>query len=156
MTQLKEPDKELVFKIKNSEFYKRMLDGLWEMKIKIFVTGGTIDGLDYNSKEKSPKKFNSSIPKILEQARLGLDYNIEILFFKDSKFITDKDREIILEKCKNCKENKIIITHGTITMAFTAKFLGKHELKKKIQILNLILDLQLQQSNCCQTECMLQ
>lgn len=103
-----------------------------KMKIKVLITGGTIDGLDYCYEKKAPKKFNSYIPKILEQARLSLDYDVETLFFKDSKFVTDKDRKIILEKCKSCKENKILITHGTMTMPLTAKFLGKHKLNKTI------------------------
>ena len=102
------------------------------MKIKIFVTGGTIDNLDYTSKTKAPKKQKSLIPDLLEQSRITADYSVEKVLFKDSKFISDKDRRLIFKKCKKCKENKIIITHGTTTMTITSKFLGKSGLGKTI------------------------
>ncbi|MEK6891555.1 MAG: asparaginase domain-containing protein [Nanoarchaeota archaeon] len=102
------------------------------MTVKIFITGGTIDGLEYDSEEKAPKKFNSIIPKILKEARIKTDFGAKILIFKDSKFVTGKDRETILKKCRGCKEDKIIITHGTMTMPLTAKFLEKFKINKTI------------------------
>lgn len=102
------------------------------MKIKIFVTGGTIDNLNSSNLEKTPKFQNSYIPKLLKQARITENYRIEILFLKDSRLITDKDRLKILEKCKNCREDKIIVTHGTMTMPLTAEFLGKAKLDKTV------------------------
>lgn len=100
--------------------------------IKIFITGGTIDNMDYDSIGKAPENPKTYIPELLKQARVTAGYNIEILMSKDSRFITDFDRKTILEKCKKCKEEKIIITHGTATMPLTAKFLGKFKLKKTI------------------------
>ena len=102
------------------------------MKIKIFITGGTIDNLEYDSKRKPPKNQKSLIASILKQSRITSDYNSEIIIFKDSRFINDKDREIISRKCRGCKEDKIIITHGTMTLSQTAKFLGKQNIKKTI------------------------
>jgi L-asparaginase len=100
--------------------------------IKILITGGTIDDLDYEKEEDAPKNHQSLIPDLLSQARITLEYNTEILMQKDSRVITDKDREIILEKCKTSIEEKIIITHGTYTMPGTAKYLGKSDLHKTI------------------------
>ena len=54
---------------------------------------------------------------------------------KDSRFVTDEDRELILKTCKESKEDKIIITHGTETMSKTAEFLGKEGLEKTIVLL---------------------
>ena len=51
---------------------------------------------------------------------------------KDSKFITEKDKELILKKCQECKEDKIIITHGTMTIVQTAQYLGQRKLRKTI------------------------
>ena len=102
------------------------------MKIKIFITGGTIDNLEYDSGDKAPKNPKTSIPELLKQARISKDYKIEILFMKDSKFLVDGDRKFIFKKCAKCKENKIIITHGTMGMPHTAKFLGKSNLAKTI------------------------
>jgi len=48
----------------------------------------------------------------------------EVLFLKDSLEMNDKDRDLILSKCLECDEDKIIITHGTDTMVDTAQLLG--------------------------------
>lgn len=100
--------------------------------IHFIITGGTIDDLDYASEEKAPKNHQSLIPNLLKQARISLDYNFEVLMQKDSRVISDKDREIILNRCRDSKEIKIIITHGTATMPLTAQFLEKADLKKTI------------------------
>ena len=102
------------------------------MTIKIFITGGTIDDLNYDSEDKITNNPKSLIPELLKQARLSEKYDAEVLFMKDSRLVTDEERQIIFENCKNCKENKIIITHGTMTMPITAKFLGKSSIKKTI------------------------
>ena len=102
------------------------------MKIKIFVTGGTIDNIEYDSLKKERKNYKTYIPELLKQSRVKVDYGIEILMLKDSKFITEKDRSTIFKKCLYCKQNRILITHGTATMALTAKFLGKYNIKKTI------------------------
>ena len=102
------------------------------MTIKLLITGGTIDNLQYNSENKSPKNQESLIPSMLKQSRITAEYSVEKIFFKDSKFINDKDRELILKKCIKCKEDRIIITHGTMTMSKTAEFLGNKKLNKTI------------------------
>ncbi len=104
------------------------------MNIKIFLTGGTIDGVDYDSLEKAPKNHQSLIPHFLKQAKVTAQYEIEELMIKDSRFITSEDREIISKKCKECEQNQIIITHGTFTLSETAKFLGMQNLGKTIVI----------------------
>ncbi|MEW6748175.1 MAG: asparaginase domain-containing protein [Candidatus Micrarchaeota archaeon] len=102
------------------------------MAIKVLVTGGTIDGIEYESIEDAPKSHESLIPGLLREARVSTDYSVEILMSKDSRFVTDDDRKIILERCKECEEGRIIITHGTFTMPDTAKYLGKQDIGKTI------------------------
>jgi L-asparaginase len=46
--------------------------------------------------------------------------------------MVDADRELILEKCINCEEKYILITHGTDTMCETAKLLGESSIDKTI------------------------
>ncbi|MEK6968016.1 MAG: asparaginase domain-containing protein, partial [Nanoarchaeota archaeon] len=89
------------------------------MKIRIFTTGGTIDGLEYDSEEKSPKNKKTIIPLLLKQSRVNMEFEVESLISKDSRFVNGKDREFIAEKCRKVSENKIIITHGTFTMVET-------------------------------------
>ncbi|OGK18850.1 hypothetical protein A3D80_03180 [Candidatus Roizmanbacteria bacterium RIFCSPHIGHO2_02_FULL_40_13b] len=99
-------------------------------QIKIFITGGTIDDLNYE--RDVPQNHQSLITGLLERARITPDYDVEVLMQKDSRVISDKDREIILERCRNCTEDEILITHGTYTMPGTAKYLGNTHLDKTI------------------------
>jgi len=102
------------------------------MSIRILVTGGTIDGLDYDSLEEGPESHTSRIPDLLRQARVSVENSVEVLMSKDSRFITDEDRERMLKRCKECQESRIIITHGTLTMSETARFLGEKSVQKTI------------------------
>lgn len=52
----------------------------------------------------------------------------------DSLEMTDHDRELIAHQCNSCEENKIVITHGTDTMAETAQLLAS-KVKKKTVVL---------------------
>jgi L-asparaginase len=43
----------------------------------------------------------------------------------DSLEMSHADRNLIVDHCKNAKEDRIIITHGTDTMEVTAQVLGQ-------------------------------
>lgn len=43
----------------------------------------------------------------------------------DSLEMTDEDRDLIVHQCNNCDETQIVITHGTDTMADTAKIIAQ-------------------------------
>jgi len=106
--------------------------------IKLFITGGTID---VDKIEEGDKYIfdKTKIPQMLEQSKCKVDINNQVLFLKDSIYTTDEDREKILQNCKNCTENKIIITHGTDTMPETAQMLGKVITDKTIVLLGAIV-----------------
>lgn len=101
------------------------------MTIKILITGGTFDK-EY--RELTGELFfrNTHVSSMLELGRAKIDVKIRTLMLIDSLEMTDNHRKIILEKCRNAKEDKIIITHGTDTMAETAKFLGQNIENKTI------------------------
>lgn len=99
--------------------------------IKFLITGGTIDGLGI-----APEgKHKSLIPRMLMKGKIPKkNYRFEILMLKDSRLITNKDRELIFQKCLKAKEKQIVVTHGTYTMVETAKYLGRRHLDKTIVI----------------------
>jgi len=103
------------------------------MQIKILVTGGTIDKV-YNELTGELTFDNSHLNEMLERSRSTVAIDSEVLFLKDSLDMTNEDRNLILSKCLECNENKVVITHGTDTMVETAQLLGE-AIKDKVVIL---------------------
>ena len=93
------------------------------MAIKLFVTGGTFDK-EYNELNGQLFFKDSHINEILKLGRSRLDISVKTLMLIDSLDMTDADRNIILENCLHCEEDKIVITHGTDTMTETAQYLS--------------------------------
>ncbi|MBW8201627.1 MULTISPECIES: asparaginase domain-containing protein [Flavobacteriaceae] len=100
--------------------------------IHIITTGGTIEGLDYENQENKTEQSEIAIREFLDLANVSFPYIIERAFSKDSRSITDEDRNFLLKKIKASNAEKILITHGTFTMEDTAIYLGKEEIKKTI------------------------
>lgn len=96
-----------------------------ETDIRIFITGGTIDLVWYKPATDEWEYKDSFIPKMLKQAHAPSGISTEKLMLKDSREITEEDRALILKKCSECSESRIVITHGTFTIPETARFLGE-------------------------------
>jgi len=94
------------------------------MTIKIFVTGGTFDK-EYDEIKGVLFFKKTHLSEMLKLGHCNLKFDVATLMMKDSLDMTDDDRKLILENCKKAEEDKIVITHGTDTMAETAKVLGK-------------------------------
>ncbi len=99
--------------------------------LRIFVTGGTFDK-EYD--EINGKLFfkDSHVAEMLRLGRSQLPVEIRTLMMIDSLEMTDEDRQLILQSCRTCKEDRIVITHGTDTMEQTALVLGNAKLDKTI------------------------
>ena len=102
------------------------------MKVTIINTGGTFNKR-YNpiKGQLEVPKDNLSLNKILDNC-----YNIEAtiinIISKDSLDITDQDREILVTTITKCKDENIIIIHGTDTIDLTSSFLNSRVSNKKI------------------------
>src|SRR5512136_3118393 len=101
------------------------------MTVRIFVTGGTFDK-EYNELEGKLYFRDTHLPEMLELGRCKVRVDIRTLMMVDSLELTDSDRKIILENCIKCKEDNIVITHGTDTMEDTARLLGEANINKTI------------------------
>ncbi len=101
------------------------------MAIRIFITGGTFDK-EYNELDGKLFFKDTHLPEMLKLGRCKAPVEIRTLMLVDSLEMTDADRQIIVEQCRKCKEDRIIITHGTDTMEETAKVLGQASLGKTI------------------------
>ena len=78
--------------------------------------------------------LKTHLAELLELGRSQLDVQIETLMMVDSLDMTLESKKLIVQKCKEEKTNRIIITHGTDTMVETAKLLAK-SIKNKTVIL---------------------
>src|SRR5207253_7380727 len=93
-------------------------------RIRILATGGTFDK-EYNELTGELFFKATHIGDMLGLGRCLLDVDIETLMMIDSLQMTDADRQRILERCRAVAESRIVITHGTDTMAETAAVLGR-------------------------------
>lgn len=103
------------------------------MAIRIFITGGTFDK-EYNELNGQLYFKDTHMSDLLDMGRNKVSVEIRTLMMVDSLEMTDEDRQLIAYQCNNCDETQIVITHGTDTMAETAKMLAK-EVKDKTIIL---------------------
>ncbi|MDC0390052.1 MAG: asparaginase domain-containing protein [Candidatus Thioglobus sp.] len=103
------------------------------MKIKVLITGGTIDKA-YKELTGELSFTETHMVDMFNRGRCMADTLSEVLFLKDSLEMVDSDRGFILDKCLSCDEQHILITHGTDTMAQTAKFLAE-KIKDKTVVL---------------------
>jgi L-asparaginase len=94
------------------------------MSIRIFITGGTFDK-EYNELNGQLYFKDTHMSDLLELGRSRADVEIRTLMMVDSLEMTEEDRELIVYQCNNADEDKIVITHGTDTMADTAKVLAQ-------------------------------
>jgi L-asparaginase len=101
------------------------------MTIRIFITGGTFDK-EYNELDGRLFFKDTHLPEMLKLGRCKVPVEIRTLMLVDSLEMTDADRQIIIEQCRTCKEDRIVITHGTDTMEETARVLGQAQLGKTI------------------------
>jgi L-asparaginase len=99
--------------------------------IRIFVTGGTFDK-EYNELTGELFFQETHVPDMLRLGRSHLDVVIETLMMIDSLQMTEADRHRILDRCRECAESHIVITHGTDTMEQTAALLGRSIADKTI------------------------
>ncbi len=103
------------------------------MTIRVFVTGGTFDK-EYDELEGKLYFKDTHLHEMLELGRCKVKVEVRTLMMIDSLEMTDLDRQIIVENCLKCGEERIVITHGTDTMEETARVLGT-ALKDKTVVL---------------------
>jgi L-asparaginase len=93
------------------------------MGIRIFVTGGTFDK-EYNELNGSLYFQDTHLPEMLRLGRCRVDVSVRTLMMIDSLEMTDADRALIVEQCRQASESQLLVTHGTDTMVETAAALA--------------------------------
>lgn len=101
------------------------------MTIRIFVTGGTFDK-EYNELDGTLYFKDTHLPEMLKLGRCRVSVDIRTLMLVDSLEMTDNDRRILIDHCRSCRQERILITHGTDTMELSARALGESVSDKTI------------------------
>ena len=102
--------------------------------ITIFTTGGTFDKVYFDAKSEF-HIGETQVGPILEEGNVTIDYQVESLLRKDSLDVTEDDRNMLCEAVASCASQHIIMTHGTDTMADTAKMLSQYDIADKTIVL---------------------
>ncbi len=93
------------------------------MAIRIFVTGGTFDK-EYNEITGQLFFKDTHLPEMITRSRVSPQVTVTTLMMIDSLDMKPRDRDLIVNNCIETPETRIIITHGTDTMAITASALA--------------------------------
>jgi L-asparaginase len=106
--------------------------------IRLFVTGGTFDK-EYD--EINGKLFfkDTHVQEMLRLGRCSLKVDVRTLMMIDSLDMKSHDRELISKNCLEADEKRILITHGTDTMAETAAVLGPRIKNKTIVLTGALI-----------------
>jgi L-asparaginase len=89
------------------------------MSIRILVTGGTFDK-EYNEHTGQLFFKDTHIAEMLRLGRSRVEVTIRTVMMIDSLEMTEADRTLIVQNCLQSDDDRIVITHGTDTMAETA------------------------------------
>lgn len=92
------------------------------MQITFITTGGTIDKI-YFDQLSTFQVGDPQIGEVLSEANVTFDYEIRPILRKDSLELTDADRDLIHAAVMQTSTRQVVITHGTDTMALTARHL---------------------------------
>ena len=108
-------------------------------KITVINTGGTFNKR-YNPilGELEVPKDSIALDEIISYC-YNIDFEVLNIISKDSLEMNDDDRELIVKTIKNCKNQNIIIVHGTDTMDLTAKYLDEKIKDKTIVLTGAML-----------------
>ncbi|PZR73499.1 MAG: asparaginase, partial [Chthoniobacterales bacterium] len=94
------------------------------MPIRILVTGGTFDK-EYNERNGELYFKDTHLAEMLRLGRSKVEVTIRTVMMIDSLDMTETDRALIVQNCAQAQEDRIVITHGTDTMAETAAAIAR-------------------------------
>lgn len=91
--------------------------------IHFIITGGTIDS-EYNGVlDTVTPREHSVIPTYMSNLKLDRPLEFTEICMKDSRTLSQADRQLLAESVAASSASKIVVTHGTYTLPDTARFL---------------------------------
>ena len=102
--------------------------------IRILVTGGTFDK-EYDEVRGRLFFKDTHVQEMLDKGRSRVPVSIRTLMMIDSLEMTDADRALVVEQCRQSEVDRIVVTHGTDTMVETAAAIATANLTGKTVVL---------------------
>lgn len=102
--------------------------------IRILVTGGTFDK-EYDEVRGQLYFKDTHVPEMLDKGRSRVPVSVRTLMMIDSLDMTDADRALVVEQCRQSEVDRIVVTHGTDTMVETARAIAAAGLPGKTVVL---------------------
>ncbi|MES2934467.1 MAG: asparaginase domain-containing protein [Pseudomonadota bacterium] len=116
------------------------------MTLRLIASGGTFD--KHYDELSGVLGFGSShLPAALQQARITLPVELELLPLLDSLDMQDADRQRILASCQLAPESAVVIVHGTDTMCHTAAVLAAAALPRAIVLTGAMIPFEIANSD---------
>lgn len=94
-------------------------------QVHLIATGGTIDSY-YDTDQCTPVCLTASclLDRLREDANIASDFiTFEQLMMKDSRDVSDADRDQMVEAILASQSQAIVMTHGSFTLFETARYL---------------------------------
>jgi len=102
--------------------------------IRILVTGGTFDK-EYDEVRGRLFFKDTHVQEMLDKGRSRVPVSIRTLMMIDSLDMTDADRALVVEQCRQSEIDRIVVTHGTDTLVETARAIAAANLAGKTVVL---------------------
>ena len=101
------------------------------MQLRIFVTGGTFDK-EYDEIHGRLYFKDTHVAEMLRLGRSRVEVAITPLMMIDSLEMKTEDRTRVCEAIRVCKEERVVVTHGTDTMVETAAVIAAGNLDRTV------------------------
>jgi L-asparaginase len=98
------------------------------------VTGGTFDK-EYDEVRGRLFFKDTHVQEMLDKGRSRVPVSIRTLMMIDSLEMTDADRALVVEQCRQSEVDRIVVTHGTDTMVETGRAIAAAGLAGKTVVL---------------------
>ena len=108
------------------------------MRMRLYVTGGTFDK-EYDEINGRLYFKDTHVREMLKLGRCHADIEVRTLMMIDSLEMNENDREIIYKSCIEADPDRIVITHGTDTLAVTARYLGERIHEKTVVLVGALI-----------------
>jgi L-asparaginase len=93
------------------------------MSLAVVTTGGTFDKVYFDAKSRY-EVGEPMVPRLLEDARVSVDWRVVEFSRKDSLELTETDRAALRRCIAELPERRVVVIHGTDTMTETAMALA--------------------------------